>query len=248
MKHRRFRIDPEKIQGPEATIDEASEIRHIRKVLRLKVGEPVVLFDGKGKEYQASIVRISPREIRFALTPEHDSSGKESPLRIILGAALLKPAKFEWLLQKATELGVTQIVPFYSSRVVSRREEGRGENRIVRWEKIVAEAAKQCGRAIIPAIFPPRSFEEVLQGDWGMVTKVILWERETTGALAGAVKGASGILVLVGPEGGFSDGEAGRAQAAGFRPVHLGPRVLRAETAGIAAVAILQYLLGDLGK
>jgi 16S rRNA (uracil1498-N3)-methyltransferase len=247
MKHRRFRIFPEKIQGRQAIIDDALEIRHIRRVLRLGEGEPVILFDGKGKEYLASIARISPREVLFSLALEEaDSPRKESPLKIILGAALLKSAKFDWLLQKITELGVGEIVPFSSSHVVPRWGEGQTENRHSRWEKIVAEAAKQCGRAVIPSILPPRSFEEVLEGDWGAVTKVILWEQEKASALNEAVDRASGVFVLVGPEGGFSDEEARQARAAGFQPVHLGPRILRAETAGIAAVAILQFILGDM--
>jgi 16S rRNA (uracil1498-N3)-methyltransferase len=248
MKHRRFRVDLEKIRGGEAVIDDPGEIRHIRKVLRLGEGEPVILFDGTGKEYQASIARISPQEVFFSVAPDADSSPKESPLKIILGAALLKSAKFDWLLQKVTELGVGEIVPFSSSHVVPRWEEGKNENRRTRWEKIVAEAAKQCGRAVIPRVLPPRSFEEVLEGDWGEVTKVILWEKEKTGVLNEAVTRASGVFVLVGPEGGFSDGEARQAQAAGFQPVRLGPRILRAETAGIAAVAILQFILGDLNR
>ena len=248
MKHRRFRIDPEKIRGRQAIIDDALEIRHINKVLRLGVGEPVILFDGKGKEYQASIARISSAEISFLLTPEADSPRKESSLKIIFGAALLKSAKFDWLLQKVTELGVGEIVPFTSSHVVPRWGEDQAENRHARWEKIVAEAAKQCGRAVIPRILPPRSFEEVLGDDWGEVKKIILWEKEKAVVLTEAVAHPSGVFVLVGPEGGFSDEEAGQAQAAGFKPVRLGPRILRAETAGIAVVAILQFILGDLKK
>jgi 16S rRNA (uracil1498-N3)-methyltransferase len=248
MKHRRFRIDPEKVQGGQAIIEDPLEIRHIRKVLRLGEGEPVILFDGRGKEYQASIARISPREVLFSLGPAAESPDKESPFRIILGAALLKSAKFDWLLQKVTELGVGEIVPFSSSHVVPRWGEGQAENRHARWEKIVAEAAKQCGRAVIPRVVPPRSFEEVLEGNWGEVAKVILWEKGQAGALNEAVARRSGVFVLVGPEGGFSDEEARQAQAAGFLPVHLGPRILRAETAGIAAVAILQFILGDLNR
>ncbi len=246
MKHRRFRIGPEKVQGRQAIIDDPLEIQHIRKVLRLREGEPVILFDGKGKEYQASIARISPREVILSLAPGAESPDKESPFKIILGTALLKSAKFDWLLQKVTELGVGEIVPFSSSHVVPRWGEGQAEKRHARWEKIVAEAAKQCGRAVIPGVLPPRSFEEVLEGDWGEVTKAILWEKEKAVALNEVVARSSGVFALVGPEGGFSDGEARQAQAAGFQPVRLGPRILRAETAGIAVVAILQFILGDL--
>jgi 16S rRNA (uracil1498-N3)-methyltransferase len=246
MKHRRFRVDPEKVGGGRAIIDDPGEIRHIRNVLRLGEGEPVTLFDGRGMEYPASIARILPREILFSLAPGKESPDQESPLKIILGAAVLKPAKFDLLLQKVTELGVGEIVPFFSSRVVPRVGEEQADSRRARWEKIAAEAAKQSGRAAIPRVHPPRSFEEVLQGEWGAAAKIILWEKEAAGAFSEAVGDSPGVFLLVGPEGGFSDEEAGRARAAGFRPVRLGPRILRAETAGIAAVAILQFIRGDL--
>jgi len=247
MKQRRFRVEKELVRWPEAAIVDPREIRHITRVLRLGPDDKVTLFDGEGNEYGARIDSLSPGKISFVLLQEPARASGESPLRIILGAALLKPGKFDWLLQKATELGTAEIVPFYSARVVPRWEETRTAARQNRWEKIVAEAAKQCGRARVPRIHKPDSFEATLLKDFGGAGKIFLWEREETERLSGALEGASrGVVALVGPEGGFSDPEAELARRAGFRPVGLGPRVLRAETAGVLIVGLLQFLLGDL--
>ena len=250
MKVRRFKVHREKIQGPRATIDDPGEIRHICKVLRLGEGDAVVLFDGEGKEYRAFITQISPGQIILTLAPEGPSVRMaESSLRIVLGMALLKSSKFEWLLQKTTELGVSEVFPFFSSRVIPRRDAEQSRIRLVRWEKIVAEAAKQCGRTLFPKVYPPCSYEEVLETDREEATKIFLWEREETTTLGGALKETTPqIFLLVGPEGGFSETEALRAQEAGFQPVRLGPRILRAETAAIAGVTLLQFIRGDLNR
>jgi 16S rRNA (uracil1498-N3)-methyltransferase len=248
MKHRRFRIHPDNIYGQQAIIDGPQEIRHIRNVLRLREGDPVILFDGEGKEYQASIVRITQEKVILSLKPKAAPVPMESPVKIILGVALLKASKFDWLLQKVTEIGVSEVVPFSSSHVVPRWGEGQTGSRRARWGKIAAEAAKQCGRAAIPKIHPLHSFEEVLAFDCGPARKILLWEKEKAVTLGETVAHSSKVIVLVGPEGGFSDEEARQAQAAGFQPVRLGPRILRAETAGITIVALLQFILGDLNQ
>jgi len=247
MGHRRFRVRKEFIRKQEAVIEDRSEIRHISRVLRLGPGDRVTLFDGEGNEYPACIKRLSSNRIFFSLVEEPTSTSKEPSLRIILGAALLKSSRFEWLLQKATELGVSEIVPFYSGRVVPQWEESRTRTRQSRWEKIISEAAKQCGRGKIPKIHGPRSFEQILGEEFDGATKIFLWEREETKSLEDALeKSFPAVFALVGPEGGFSRQEAARAQEAGFRPVRLGPRILRAETAGVVIVSLLQFLLGDL--
>jgi 16S rRNA (uracil1498-N3)-methyltransferase len=247
MKLRRFKIDKECLRGLEATITDEGEIRHIAKVLRLKAGDEVILFDGEGKEYHASLTRLSPREISLRLLREPSSVAAESPLKIILGVGLLKSSKFDWLIQKTTELGVAEVVPFYSLHVVPRWEESRTRSKQSRWEKIASEAAKQCGRAQVPKIHSPRSFEEVLAMKSEEATRILLWEKEPAGSLKDVLTSpATPIHVLIGPEGGFSDEEALRAREAGFQPIRLGPRILRAETAGIVIVSLLQFVLGDL--
>ena len=249
MKVRRFRVHREKINGLRAIIDDPGEIRHICKVLRLGQGNAVVLFDGEGKEYWAVITQISPGQVILTLTPQGSSARAESSLRIVLGMALLKSSKFEWLLQKATELGVSEVLPFSSSRVIPRREAEPSRARLARWEKIVVEAAGQCGRSLLPRVHPPCSFEEVLETDRGEAIRIFLWEKEENKPLGDALTTMTpAIFLLVGPEGGFSDPEALRAQEAGFQSVRLGPRILRAETAAIAGITLLQYIRGDLGR
>ena len=247
MKRRRFKIDKEWIRGATATIRDVDEIRHMGRVLRLKAGDEVILFDGGGKEYHARLTRVSPREISLALLREPSPGIAESPLKIILGLGLLKSSKFDWLVQKTTELGVAEVAPFFSLHVVPRWEETQTRSRQSRWEKIVSEAAKQSGRAHVPKIHSPRSFEEILAMESEDATKILLWEKESAGSLKDVFASpVSSIFALIGPEGGFSDEEALRAQEAGFQPIRLGPRILRAETAGIVVVSLLQFLLGDL--
>jgi len=247
MKERRFRVQKEFIQGREAAIVDPGEIRHITRVLRLGLNDRVILFDGEGSEFPARIRRLSPEKISFILQEDPVRAAGESPLQIVLGMALLKSSKFDWLLQKATELGVSEIVPFYSARVVPRWDEARTASRQNRWNKIMAEAGKQCRRARIPKIHEPDSFEATLAKEFEGALKIFLWEREETNRLDSVLeKSAPAVFALVGPEGGFSDAEADRALGAGFRPVGLGPRILRAETAGILIVGLLQFTLGDL--
>ncbi len=247
MKHRRFRVQKELINGRQAAIVDPGEIRHITRVMRLGVNDRVTLFDGEGNEFSARIHGLSPERISFTLLENPAPAAGESHLRIVLGTALLKSSRFEWLLQKATELGVSEIVPFYSARVVPLWNETRTASRQNRWRKIMAEAAKQCRRARVPDIHEPESFETALGRQFEGALKIFLWEREETNRLGSFLgKSAPAVFALVGPEGGFSDAEADQAIGAGFHPVGLGPRVLRAETAGILVVGLLQFMLGDL--
>ncbi len=247
MKPRRFKIPQDHWRGGEAFIDDRGEMRHLRRVLRLRFGEEVVLFDGEGKEYSAVISGMTSDQIAFKLLSEHSLLSTESPLKIILGAALLKAAKFDWLMQKTTELGVSEIVPIASAHAVPQWTGEKIRSRQSRWEKIVSESAKQCGRAKVPRIHSPCSFEGALNKPFEQTLRLFLSEKEAGGTLANVCEGRPpSVYVLVGPEGGFSDQEALLAQKADFRPIRLGPRVLRAETAGVAIVSLLQFLLGDL--
>jgi 16S rRNA (uracil1498-N3)-methyltransferase len=247
VKLRRFKVTKECILGQEAIIRDPAEIRHIRRVLRLKAGDEVSLFDGEGQEYHAAIARLSSHQVSLTLLSESSRGTAESSLEIILGLALLKSSKFDWLIQKATELGVSEIVPFHSSRVVPRWEERNAQSRQSRWEKIASEAAKQCGRARVPILHSPRPFGETLALEFKDATKMFLWEKERSRSLKEALAHpSSSIYALVGPEGGFSEREALQAEEAGFRPIRLGPRILRAETAGVVIASLLQYILGDL--
>jgi len=246
MKLRRFKILKENIRGQEVVLEDPAEIRHLAKALRLKPGNPVILFDGEGKEFQAQITGISSQRVLFNVINESVHETSESPTEIILGIGILKSTKLDWLIQKTTELGVHEIIPFYSLRVIPRREEIAGQTRLTRWQKIAAEAAKQCGRAKIPKIQPPCSFAEVLAA-FPESTRIFLWEKEKSRTLQDALHSpGSKVFSLVGPEGGFSQAEAKQAEESGFVPVRLGPRILRAETAGLVIVSLLQFLCGGL--
>ena len=249
MKIRRFRVEKDLIFGSEAVIRDPREIRHLAKVLRLRPGDSVILFDGEGREFPAMISRLSPREVSFQFTIDPNPPAVESPLRIILGLGLLKANRLDWVFQKTTELGVAEVIPFYSTRVIPHLKEEKAEERKSRWEKIAAEAAKQCGRCRIPQIHSPISFPELLCRDVGRAMKILVWEGEKKRTLRKDQRNPEGsVFALVGPEGGFDAEEVAKAQAAGFLPIGLGPRILRADTAAIAIVTLLQYLWGDLGE
>ncbi len=248
MSHRRFHVKKENIHGNRAFIEDPGEIRHICRVLRLKVGDPVVLLDGEGKEYSAVLANLSSQRVSFSLLQNPVESVRESPLKLILGQGLLKSSKFEWLIQKATELGVTEIIPFYSLRVVPRLDGNQASSRQSRWEKIAAGAAKQCGRAKFPKIHSPLSFEEVLAQGFEGALKIFLWEKGSPGTLRDILTGPRSVVyALVGPEGGFSEEETAKIREAGFLPVTVGPRILRAETTGLVMATLAQFFYGDLG-
>jgi len=227
---------------------EGSEVRHIRRVLRLKVGDRLVLFDGSAKEYEGIIVEESPSSVMMKVE-NILSPAKESPLEITLAQSLLKGEKMEYLIQKATELGIKKIIPFFSSRSVPLLDKSKRLRRYHRWEKISIEACKQCGRIAVPRVEPLQNYSEMLGMAPSEALRLILREKKGQGlkeVLDGS-KGKTEIFFVVGPEGGMSDEEVGEAQKAGFIPITLGKRILRSETAGLCLLSVLQYEWGDLG-
>ena len=227
---------------------EGSEVRHIRRVLRLKVGDRLVLFDGSAKEYEGVIVEESPSSV--VMKVENISCPpKESSLEITLAQSLLKGEKMEYLIQKATELGIKKIVPFFSSRSVPLLDKSKKLRRYHRWEKIAIEACKQCGRIAVPKVEPLQNYSEMLEMAPSEALRLILWEKKGQGLKEGLKesKGRAKIFFVVGPEGGMSDEEVGEAEKAGFIPITLGKRILRSETASLCLLSVLQYEWGDLG-
>jgi len=227
---------------------EGDEVRHIRKVLRLRTGDGLSVFDGSGKEYEGVIVEEGPSTISI-LVRSISSSRKESALEITLAQSLLKGEKMDYLIQKATELGVKRILPFISSRSIPLLERAKRIERHRRWKKIAVEASKQCGRGIIPEIDPPEDYLQLLEFVPKGILRFILWEKEGE-RLKQVLKRPgreSGILFIVGPEGGFSREEVEEAERAAFVPVTLGERILRSETASLCLLSILQYEWGDIG-
>ena len=227
------------------------DANHVRNVLRLKPGDPVRLFDGKGVEYDARIAGVSEGGVRVALTRRvHPDT--ESPTAITIAQGFLKEKKMDTLIRQLTELGVSRWVPFIAERSVARPDPRRLRTRRERWEKIAAEALKQCRRSRVPDIAETLSYQEMLAAAAGADLKIVFWEKASGPSrdlfsLAKATPCGT-VFAVLGPEGGLSDVEVDAAVAAGFMTAPLGPRILRADTATVAACALLQYFLGDLGK
>jgi 16S rRNA (uracil1498-N3)-methyltransferase len=222
------------------------EARHLRDVLRLKSGDEVYVFNGIGDEFRCSVVTTKRDSAELHIESEVEPAKPESPLRLELCVALLKGEKFDLVVQKATELGVTRIVPLMTRFAdIHLRDESDAAKRVARWQRIALEAAKQSGRACVPEVSVPASFESVLVGTKAEGLCLMFSERggESLNELPAEPKV---ITALVGSEGGWSDEEIERARAAGFHIVTLGGRILRAETAVITIAALLQHLFGDL--
>jgi 16S rRNA (uracil1498-N3)-methyltransferase len=247
MSLRRFFIAPEDIAGKEAVL-RGEEAHHLGRVLRLAPGDAITLFDGSGKRYQARLQEItSSRAVATILADELEPP---PPVRLQLAQGLLKGQKMDLVLQKGTELGLSGIWPFFCEYSREQKKEGRGKEE--RWQRIVLEACKQCDRALPPELHPPRSLTQLLAEPPACDLKLIFWEQEQEQDLAGLLarqkQRIASALFLIGPEGGFAPREAAAALEQGFLPVSLGPRLLRAETASLAAAAILQFALGNLHR
>jgi len=227
---------------------EGDEVRHIRRVLRLKAGDEIIVFDGSGKEYEGTIVEERPFSVVIRIQNIF-SSKRESHLEITLAQSLLKGEKMDYLIQKTTELGVKEIVPFFSSRSVPLLEKSGRLKRHHRWERIAIEASKQCGRGVVPKIDPLQGYSEMLKSVSPDSLRLIFWEREGTNLkeVLGKSIGKKEVFFIIGPEGGFSQEEIEEANKAEFLRVTLGRRILRAETASLCFLSILQYDWGDIG-
>ena len=227
---------------------EGEEVKHIRKVLRLKAGDEITVFDGLGKEFEGTIVEEGLSSVVIRIQNVY-SSKRDSPLEVTLAQSLLKGEKMDYLIQKATELGIQEIIPFLSSRSVPLLEKPRRLKRHHRWERIAIEASKQCGRGVVPKIESLQDYSDMLRMASPNTLRLILWEREgiKLKEILERSKERKKIFFIIGPEGGFSQGEVEEAKRAEFIPVTLGRRILRAETASLCFLSILQYEQGDIG-
>lgn len=213
---------------------------HLVRVLRLGAGDACVLFNGDGNDYRARIVSATKKVVEAHI----ESAGEvrnESPLRIVLVQGIARGEKMDWILQKATELGVAGIVPVHGERGEVRLDGERAEKRLRHWRSVVVSACEQSGRARIPDVAVPRALADALRD---LPASRLLLEPDAERALPKDIDG-NACALAVGPEGGWSPGDTATLEAAGFVGARLGPRVLRTETAGIAAIAALQALAGD---
>jgi 16S rRNA (uracil1498-N3)-methyltransferase len=216
---------------------------HAARVLRLREGDAIVLFNGKGGEYEARISRIDKRQVEVRILAWHDTE-RESPLQTVLAQALSSGEKMDYTLQKAVELGICAIQPLESERSVVRLAGERAQKRIAHWQGVVVAACEQCGRNRVPAVSPLVPLLDWLSEQEGMGLRLML--SPTANLTLRELPRPSGpVTLLAGPEGGLSPGEAQAAEGCGFIPVRLGGRVLRTETAALAALAAMQALWGD---
>jgi 16S rRNA (uracil1498-N3)-methyltransferase len=223
--------------------------RYVRNVLRMGRGDSLVLFDGSGMEYPARIIDATTRNVTIRILGKHPGRS-ESPIHIRVGMGLLKANKMDLVIQKISELGVQEVCPVAARRAVPDLDPDRAEQRRERWQTIAREASRQSGRCAVADVGQVSSLDEFV-GRSEDADLSLLFTTEATRPLDElAVQQdirPGRVLLLVGPEGGFSAEEEQIAQGRGFLPVGLGPRVLRAETAAILAVGLVQYAFGDLG-
>jgi 16S rRNA (uracil1498-N3)-methyltransferase len=238
----RFVVAPEALSGRRVVLTGA-ELHHLR-ARRLRVGSKVVLADGAGRQSYGVVIAVDRREAVIQVGGEPPQA-RDSPLQLTLAQALLKSDKLDWVIEKATELGVSEVLLFTSDRTVKRTTSERHG----RWARVARSAAQQCQRSTLPLISGPVSFDHLLARATETLP-LFFWEQQEPGGLAAVYRRhplVSSVLAVIGPEGGLSAGEAERAAAAGFHLVGLAPRILRAETAALAVVTLCQFLWGDLG-
>ncbi len=241
---KRLFLEPEKILRDRAIID-GTNVRYLTNVLRSSIGDELTLLDGLGKGYKGKIVSIGRDKIDVQITKAFEIN-TESSLDITIAQGIPKADKMEIIIQKATELGVKKIVPLITQRAVVRTKK---PVRLERWSKIATSSAQQSGRSKIPLIDSITGYKEFLSRELSGV-KMIFYEGRVKKGIKEFLRELTAvkeITFLVGPEGGFTEEEVGMAIKKGFTPVGLGPRILRTETAGITALSILQYELGDMG-
>jgi 16S rRNA (uracil1498-N3)-methyltransferase len=245
MQRRRFYSKPSSFTETSVRLD-ADEAHHLTRVLRIGLGARVFVFDGEGLEYECEVARVAKHEVDLNLLRRLDDV-VESPLRLTLAQALIKGDKFDWVIQKATELGVTRIVPLVTEHSDIKRAEERASQRTERWRRVSLEALKQCGRRRLVEICEPAPFNDFC-GYVDQDARLIFSERggESIAGVSAKLRDVNQLSLCVASEGGWSERELLKAASCGFTAVNLGARILRTETAAIAAVSLAQHLFGDL--
>ena len=228
-------------------------LKHLRDSLRIKKGEMIYCVDEEGTKYEV-LATYTGQELFVGEIIKTTSRNKESAMFIHLVQAVPKNPKLDFIIQKTTELGVNAITPVISERAVVRIEKDRAEDKLRRWKKIALEAAQQSNRLDVPDIAPPVSFHDYIASFQKGDLNLLLYEGEKKRGIKEVIRGAmeaacgvKSIILLIGPEGGFSNEEVEMAEEAGFTPVSLGSHILRTETAPIVALSILQYEFGQMG-
>lgn len=243
MRTIRIHVDEPLFPGTELSLPpQAGE--HVARVLRLGEGAPLVLFNGDGHDYAAVVTHAGKRDVRVRIEGRQ-AAANESPLPLTLAQGVARGEKMDLIVQKATELGVARIVPLLTERSEVRLDPARAEKRLAHWRAVVASACEQSGRARLPMVLPTQTLEAWLASlpQDGALRLALLPEGQQSPR--GLSLGAAGGLLVVGPEGGLGERDVATLSSAGFAGLRLGPRILRTETAGLAALAALQALHGD---
>ncbi len=247
---RRFFVPPGLLAGRQDNLP-PQLARRLATVLRLKRGDRLLLADGAGRDYEVELTAVSPRSAAAVVVAQRPSPPEPS-LELVLYQSTIRPQRFELVLEKGTELGVSRFVPVISGRARVRTRSPAGEGgspRLQRWLRIVTEAAEQSGRGRVPAVDSPLPFEEAVRSAPGLL--LLPWEGERAQGLRSYLRSLGDrpqvVSLFIGPEGGFAEDEVRLARDAGCAPVSLGPRILRSETAGIVAAALVMHELGEMG-
>ena len=240
MRLPRIYCDASLVVGEQVELAEGPS-RHLVRVLRLRPGDRAVLFNGDGLDYPATLVEASPKRCLASIQASEDP-GTESPLQIRLFQAIGRGERMDWAIQKSVELGVTAIQPLFSERTEVRLDEKRAAKRQAHWQQVAISACEQSGRAKVPSVEEPIAVKDLAPAS---ALSLYLHPRakQTPASLTG--KTTEKIDLVIGPEGGLSDGEISHLEKLGYIGLRLGPRVLRTETAGPATIAALQALFGD---
>ncbi|CUS04644.2 Ribosomal RNA small subunit methyltransferase E [Candidatus Promineifilum breve] len=242
----RFFILPSQI-GHQTVRFDADQAHQMRRVLRLRPGDRVLALDGRGRQYEVVLEEVSNARATGRVATQSEAGG-EPGARLTLFQSLLPRDKFEWVLQKGTEVGVSTFAPVITRRSLVRGDDVTAE-KMTRWERIIREAAEQCGRGLLPRLLPPAPFSAAIVAAAALDRAVIAWEGESRRALGEALSQSGErpeVGLFIGPEGGFEMEEIEEAAAQGIVAVTLGRRILRTETAAVVGAALLLYELGEL--
>ena len=243
MRTTRVHVDLPLRAGARVDLPEGAA-NHLVRVLRLQPGDGCVLFNGDGRDFPATLVAANKRGVEAELGAPRDVD-VESPLRIALVQGIARGEKMDWILQKATELGVASVHPVQSDRSEVKLEGERAAKRLAHWRSVVVSACEQSGRSRVPAVSASQPLQAALDAGLPAGQRFLL-DPEGDAAVHAIDAPEGDCILAIGPEGGWSPGDRDVLRGAGFRGLRLGPRVLRTETAGIAAIAALQARFGDL--
>jgi 16S rRNA (uracil1498-N3)-methyltransferase len=242
MRDIRVFTDQPLTTGEEVMLDTIAS-RHLATVLRLKAGHRISLFNGQGGEFLATLSECNSKQVTASITDFTDTE-RESPLRIHLGIGMSRGDRMDWVIQKATEVGVTEISPLYTERTEVKLKGDRAEKKLRHWQQVSISASEQSYRNQVPVIHPPITVNQWLSSVEAE-KKLVLHHRSQHSISELGEQQTASVALLIGPEGGLSTDEIKRAEECCFMPLTLGPRVLRTETAPVVAISILQSLWGD---